>query len=65
VRQHEDQLVVVELRREGGVDDQPARREDAHRRHAIVERDPDGGARPARYGSGTVTSRSPRMTRFS
>ena len=43
VRQHEHQLVVVEPRGEVRVGDQPAGREHAHGRHAIVERDAHRG----------------------
>ena len=48
MRQHEDEIVVVELLRECGIDDQTSRRENAHGRHAIVERHPHGGGEAER-----------------
>jgi hypothetical protein len=66
VREHEDELVRPSAGRERRVDDQAAGGEDAHRRHAIVERDADRWRpAPRGTGSGTVSSRRPRWTRCS
>ena len=59
VRQHEDQLVVVEPRGEGRIGDQTAGREHAHGRHALVDVDAHRGREPRQCGSGTVSIRSP------
>ena len=63
VRKNEDQIVVVEPRGKGRIGNQSPGREDAHGRHAIVERDAHRGGKPGRWGSGTVSIRNALMMR--